>query len=112
MFGNFRTVVLSFALACAFSGLASSGEGVPRLDRVWKRYLNRSVGFCLSYPGRWRKGDALDGAGFVVATGVKKYSLPIGSMDVTALPDEVPHVTPTGMLLTDDFRNHLEGLRK
>lgn len=57
----------------------------PKQDRAWKSYRNSQWGYCVSYPSRWQKGDAFEGAGLFVATGEKKYSKPLGEIDVTAL---------------------------
>ncbi len=81
----------------------------PRQDRSWKRYYNQQWGYCVSYPARWRVGDAFEGAGIFVETGVKKRSNPLGEIDVTALPDHSANPQPT---FVDTVQPHLDGLKK
>lgn len=78
-------------------------------DRSWKAYENARWGYCVSYPSRWVKGDAFDGAGIFVATGVKRFSRPIGEIDVEALPDSSEGASLT---LVENRDAHLEGLKK
>lgn len=84
----------------------------PKQDRAWKHYRNQQLGYCLTYPARWLRGDAFDGAGFYVETGVKKYSRPIGEIDVGVLPPlsgNVPHTSAVG--LVENLQLHLNGLK-
>lgn len=83
----------------------------PRQDRAWKSYRNSQWGYCVSYPSRWLKGDAFEGAGLFVATGEKKYSKPLGEIDVTAL---VPAggVGNQSVALADDLETHFNVLRR
>jgi hypothetical protein len=84
----------------------------PKLDRAWKQYVNERSDFCVSYPSRWYKGDAFEGAGLFVETGVKKFSKPLGEIDVTVL-QAVPEAAQTVTVsLAEDFKVHLEGLKK
>jgi hypothetical protein len=84
----------------------------PKQDRTWKRYQNQQLGYCLSYPSRWLRGDAFDGAGFYMETGMKKYSRPLGEIDVGVLPplsEDVPHTS--AVRLIENLQLHLEGLK-
>ena len=87
--------------------------GIPKQDRSWKRYYNPSFGYCVSYPSRWLRGEAFDGAGLFVKTGVSRFSRPLGAIDFGVL-DSPP---PTGarlapINLVEDLRVHLAGLKK
>ncbi len=91
-----------------------AGPDAPlKQDRGWKPYINPHWGYCVSYPSRWRKGDAFDGAGIFVETGARKSSKPLGAMDVGALPetDGSVRLSPPITLLSD-FEAHLDGLKK
>lgn len=82
-------------------------------DRSWKPYTNAQWGYCVSYPSRWRKGDAFDGAGIFVETGSRKSSKPLGAIDVGALPEPNAPVRLTQPVnLLNDFETHLDGLKK
>ncbi len=91
---------------------SSKTASPPKQDRSWKPYRNQQLGYCLSYPKRWLRGDAFDGAGFYVETGVKKYSRPLGEIDVGVLPplsSEVPHTDAVS--LGENLQLHLQGLK-
>lgn len=101
-------IVVGYAPAAASSKTVSP----PKQDRAWKRYRNEQLGYCLSYPKRWLRGDAFDGTGFYVETGVKKYSKPLGEIDVgvlSPLSDNSPHTSAVS--LVENLRLHLEGLK-
>ena len=101
-----------FLVAFAFSPLiplSLMGGSVPKQDSVWKRYLNTEWGYCVSYPARWHRGDAFEGSGIFVETGVKRGSSPVGEIDVAALH---PETAGPQLSLVDDLQVHLEGLRK
>lgn len=102
----FSCFAFSSALPMILSG------GTPRQDSSWKRYYNPQWGFCVSYPARWRKGDAFDGSGLFVETGIKKFSSPIGEMDVAALPGRADSVLQSQVSFVNDVQVHLEGLKK
>jgi hypothetical protein len=106
-----RFLIAWFGLLQLGASFANSAQ-VPKLDRAWKQYVNGRADFCVSYPSRWYKGDAFEGAGLFVETGVKKFSKPLGEIDVTVL--EVSAATPQAVpvSLVDNFQVHLEGLRK
>lgn len=104
-------------LCCSISVCVAAALAAPdaplKQDRSWKLYENPQWNYCVSYPSRWLKGDAFDGAGIFVETGTKKYSKPLGAMDVGALaePDVAVSLTQPVNLL-DDFEVHLDGLKK
>ena len=95
-------------LSCVVQAFAISGQG-PKQDRSWRTYENAQWRYCMSYPSRWIRGDAFDGAGIFVATGEKRFSRPLGEIDVGALP-----ARPEGpsLALIQDRDAHLEGLKK
>jgi hypothetical protein len=94
-------------LICVAEAFAS-GQA-QKQDRSWKAYENAQWGYCVSYPSRWVKGDAFDGAGIFVATGEKRFSRPIGEIDVGALPARAEGASFT---LVEDRNAHLEGLKR
>lgn len=105
------SALLSLAVLCA-------APQTSKLDRSWKPYTNAQWGYCVSYPSRWMKGDAFDGAGIFVETGIKRYSKPLGEIDIGVLPADlavdakaVP-VNLTRDLLTQDLETHFDGLKK
>jgi hypothetical protein len=104
-----------FAFSSLFPAIVNAG-GVPKQDRAWKRYYNPTFGYCVSYPSRWLKGDAFEGAGLFVKTGTSKFSRPLGAIDFGALgaPPDSPladaRLAPVN--LVEDWRTHLAGLKK
>ena len=105
----FRIAVpVACCLMCVPAPLAIAAQA-PKQDRAWKAYENGQWGYCLSYPSRWAKGDAFDGAGIFVATGERRFSRPVGEIDVGALPGG-----PDGPSLTlvEHRDAHLEGLKR
>lgn len=107
-----RRLTLALA-ACLAISLPNRANPIPRQDRTWKIYFNRQIGYCVSYPARWLKSDTFDGAGLAVATGTRKRSpIPIGSIDVSALPANGPEVRPASLSLTEDVDVQVEGLRR
>ncbi len=107
-----KVVVGCFAISSLLPLLWAAGSTL-RQDSSWKRYYNQQWGYCVSYPSRWLKGDAFEGAGIFVETGVKKYSRPIGEIDVAVLPDlpSGPNMA-TPITLFDDLQTHLDGLKR
>src|SRR5947209_7359511 len=67
-------------LACAY---CISAGAFSKLDSSWKTYSNPKLGFCVEYPARWVRSSAFEGDGMYFETGVKKFSLPIGEIDVS-----------------------------
>lgn len=109
--GPLRAVALAFVLLAA-ADISRAGS-VLRQDRAWKVYLNRTNGFCVSYPSRWAKSETYDGSGLAVTSGLKKHSpIPVGSMDVSALAAADGQVHPASLALDDDFDLQLAGLKK
>jgi hypothetical protein len=99
-------------LSCfAFSSLLTAGS-VPKQDRAWKRYHNSRYGYCVSYPSRWFKGEAFDGAGLFVKTGETKYSRTLGSIDFGVIDTSPADARLASINLADDLRLHLAGLQK
>ncbi|MGA8026501.1 MAG: hypothetical protein WB992_05105 [Bryobacteraceae bacterium] len=93
----------SFLILLLLAPLANPGSSL-KLDRVWKRYRNPRWGFCVSYPARWVKGDAFDGAGIFVEAGLKKRSRPTGEINIAA--------EPGAFGLVQNVEVHLDGLKK
>jgi hypothetical protein len=85
-----------------------------KADRSWKRYHNASFGYCVSYPSRWSKSDAFEGAGLVVKTGSgKSLSLHLtGEIDIGPLSSPLDDARMRPVSLVEDLEDHLEGLRK
>ncbi len=109
--GFFRVFALALVLLAAAQ--FSPAGSVLRQDRAWKVYLNRTNGFCISYPSRWAKSETYDGSGLAVTSGLKKHSpIPVGSMDVSALASSGPKVHSVSLALDDDFDLQMKGLRK
>ncbi len=105
---------LGLTIVVTHASAASPGKPAspPKQDRSWKHYRNEPLGYCLSYPSRWLRGDAFDGAGFYVETGLKKYSRPLGEIDAGVLPPlsgDVPHTTAVS--LVENLQLHLQGLK-
>ena len=103
-----KALLVTFAFSAAGVAGAASGS-TPKQDKAWRRYHNPQWGYCVSYPSRWRKGDAFEGSGIFVETGVNKDSNPLGEIDIAALPDD--SVNPQ-LNFVDLIRVHLEGLKK
>ena len=82
----------------------------PRDDRAWKRYTNPKLGYCINYPKRWQRGNALDGAGIYARTGITKHSLPAGAVDVTAFADAAEPFK--NISLTSDMQANIDGLQR
>ena len=98
----------------AFSSLLpmATAGGIPKQDRSWKRYYNPSFGYCVSYPSRWLRGEAFDGAGLFVKTGVSRFSRPLGAIDFGVLESPPADARLAPINLVDDLRVHLAGLKK
>jgi hypothetical protein len=98
----FRLVSVLICLTLA-SAWCAKIPSTRRLDSAWKRYANDDLGYCVSYPSRWLRGEAFEGAGMYFETGTKKYGRPAGEMDISAFSDLKP---------VDYLETHLEGLKK
>src|SRR4051794_12878477 len=109
---DFYRLILVVSLLLGATGPIRAGS-VLRQDRAWKVYLNRATGFCVSYPSRWYRSETYDGSGLAVTTGMKKhFSIPVGSMDVSALAIPAAQLHPASLALDDDFDIQLAGLKK
>ncbi|MBV9406169.1 MAG: hypothetical protein JO211_12565 [Acidobacteriaceae bacterium] len=101
-------VLSCFAFSSLLAIFANAGSTL-RQDSSWKRYYNQQWGYCVSYPARWRRGDAYEGSGIFFETGAKKQSSPIGEIDVAALPN---HLGQPQLNFVDDVQVHVQGLEK
>jgi len=99
------SAVVSIAVLCA-------APQPGKQDRTWKPYTNSQWDYCVSYPSHWLKGDAFDGAGIYVETGLKRYSKPLGEIDVGVMPTEVESAVATPVSLVENLQVHFEGLKK
>jgi hypothetical protein len=95
----------------AFSSLVLAGSA-PKQDRTWKRYTNPGFGYCVSYPAHWLAGQAFDGAGLFVKTGVSRFSRPLGAIDFGVLDSPPADARTAPISLVEDLRVHMAGLRK
>ncbi|HEX4773334.1 MAG TPA: hypothetical protein VH351_21050 [Bryobacteraceae bacterium] len=92
-------------LALLASAYCISAASFRNLDSSWKTYSNAKSGFCVEYPAHWVRAAAFEGDGMYVETGVKKFSLPIGEIDVSVVRDGV-------VPLEDYLKLHIESLQK
>ncbi len=99
-----RLLLCATVLLVCGPGLLPAGSST-RLDDSWKTYANKQGGYCISYPTRWVRGDALDGTGMWVESGVKKFSIPQGEMDVIVVSEPATR-------MAEYLQSHLEGLEK
>lgn len=104
-----RLLFHSFAFSSLLAFAASAGPTLKQ-DSAWRQYRNQHWGYCVSYPSRWLKGDAFEGAGIFVETGVKKHSRPVAEIDVAALPNRLDD--PGAFTLVQDLQSHFDGLKK
>jgi hypothetical protein len=105
------------ALFCGLalsSLLAAWGRGAfdQKLDRSWKRYKNNEYGYCVSYPSRWIRGEAFEGAGLFVETGSRKFSRPVGAIDFEAIANEQKDARSLPGILAESLQDHLDVLQK
>ena len=104
-------VLASFAFLSLLPVVASGGS-TKRLDSSWKKYRNQQWGFCVDYPRRWIRGDAFEGAGLFVGTGVQRYSKPVGEIDVAVVPGPAEAAPAASLTLVDNLQIHLDGLKR
>jgi hypothetical protein len=108
-----RPVILACFAFSSVLALFAGARSIPKQDRSWKRYYNPQWGYCVSYPSRWLRGDAFEGAGIYLETGVKKHSMPLGEIDIGVLPG---HPDTQGLKprlsLVDHMQVHLDGLKR
>ena len=57
-------------------------NGLLKQDSAWKRYVAADSGYCITYPKHWMRQQVIDGLAF--SSGVRRYSMPVGEMDITA----------------------------
>lgn len=111
--GSRRISLVALFAASSFLTVVAYGGSTPKQDLVWKRYANPAAGYCVSYPARWYKGDAFEGAGLYVMTGVKKHSRATGEIDIGIFRDATAATArATPISLKDDFQVHVDGLKK
>lgn len=111
--GRGRYLVSGSFAFLSLCGLLVNAGSTNRLDHAWKQYRNVQRGYCVSYPSRWGRGDAFEGAGLFVETGEKKFSKPMGEIDVAAVPTPSDAKARTASLtLVEDLKLHLAGLAK
>jgi len=106
-----KALACCFAFASLLPAVVNAG-GIPKQDRSWKRYYNPSFGYCVSYPSRWLRGEAFDGAGLFVKTGASRFSRPMGAMDFAVLDSPPVGARLAPISLVEDLRIHLAGLKK
>lgn len=105
--------VLCVGMLSPWSLLPGGVASVPKQDRSWKQYRNKRGNYCVSYPSRWMKGDAYDGAGLFVRVGQTKYAAsPLGEIDVSVLEPGEPLPRVAALNLADNVQFHLEGVMK
>lgn len=121
-----RALFFAFGCLAAYGAAGDTGNPIAeavkphgeRSDRAWKRYRNNDLGYCVSYPSRWARGDAFDGSGLFVETGLHRYSKPVGEIDIGPLALEGPEdarlktTSLAGESLDRDLEEHMDGLRK
>ncbi|MFL6544530.1 MAG: hypothetical protein ACJ8LM_05020, partial [Candidatus Udaeobacter sp.] len=108
-----RWVILCACLAAL--PLPNSAETALTIkpETSWKLYRNKQWGYCVSYPSRWLKGEAFEGSGIFVETGLKKHSRPVAAIDIGAFrnaPEDRRQPTPISLI--KNFQLHVEGLKK
>jgi hypothetical protein len=107
-----RAYMILLSCVAALPCLGAAGNvGTIKRETSWKLYRNKQWGYCVSYPSRWFKGEAWEGSGIFVKTGVKKHSRPVGEIDIGANTSEGLH-EPTPISLAESFQLHVEGLKK
>jgi hypothetical protein len=108
---GWRKALWCFAFSSLLQTVVNAG-GIPKQDRSWKRYYNPSFGYCVSYPSRWLKGEAFEGAGLFVKTGASRFSRPLGAIDFGVLDSPAADARLAAVNLVEDWRAHLAGLKK
>ena len=103
----YRALIYLFCLQAVT--LAIAAPHPSKQDASWKTYSNKDLGYCISYPARWVRGEAFDGAGMYFESGVKKFSKPLGEMDIGPLSGSRPDAASSPV---EYVQVHLDGLRK
>jgi|SRR3954447_7860562 hypothetical protein len=107
-----RTILASCLVAVTVSFAGSAGSAF-KPETSWKKYRNRQWGYCVSYPSHWLKGEAFEGSGIFVKTGLKKHSRSVAEIDIEASSEKPTYLgQPAAISLTDNFQLHVEGLKK
>jgi hypothetical protein len=109
---RWRNALLCGVALSSVTALCARGNFDLKLDRAWKHYRNADYGYCVSYPSRWRRGEAFDGAGLVVETGVNKFSRPVGAIDFEAISSVTKDARAMPASLVEDLQDHLAVLQK
>jgi hypothetical protein len=100
---------LSLPVWLSFFALLAQGESIPKQDSAWRRYENPELGYCVQYPKRWVRGDAFEGKGMYFETGVKKFSRPLGEIDIGAFSvADIPEISSPKQYM----EIHLTGLQR
>jgi hypothetical protein len=112
-----RKILLSCLAVLSLWPVAAGTEAGFKPETSWKRYRNKEWGYCVSYPSRWFKGEAFEGSGIFVETGVRKHSRPVGEIDIGALRNTARNTdkaldSPTPISLIENFQLHVEDLKK
>ena len=102
--------ILGIVVSALLCGTAAKAPSTKKLDAAWKRYDNRQLGYCVSYPSRWQRGEAFEGEGMYFATGMRKFSRPLGEIDVGAVL-ESPPAEPV-LLPAEYLQIHFDNLKK
>jgi hypothetical protein len=108
-----RKILLSCLAVLSLWPIAAGAEAGFKPETSWKRYRNKEWGYCVSYPSRWFKGEAFEGSGIFVETGVNKHSRPVGEIDIGAVRNTAKDLdSPTPISLIENFQVHVEDLKK
>ncbi|MBV9155886.1 MAG: hypothetical protein JO097_06470 [Acidobacteriaceae bacterium] len=92
--------------------MAASAGSIPKQESAWKRYQNQQWGYCVSYPSRWLKGDAFDGAGIFIETGAKRHSKPVAEINIEALANQEGEARQPALTLVESLESHFDGMKK
>jgi hypothetical protein len=109
----FGWIILFSFLAVATPPVPATTVRAFKPETSWKLYRNKRWGYCVSYPSRWLKGEAFEGSGMFVETGLKKRSRPVAAIDIGASPnppEDPAQATPISLI--ENFQLHVEGLKK
>jgi hypothetical protein len=113
MRGTRSGYLITFFALSSLSAAFAYAASIPKQDTAWKRYYNPGSGYCVSYPSRWYRGDAFDGSGLYVMTGVKKHSRATGEIDIGTFGISGGNEAHAANIsLIEDFRSHVDGLKK
>jgi hypothetical protein len=112
LLSGWRKGLLSAFAVSSLVVAAGRGNFDQKLDRSWKRYRNSEYSYCVSYPARWVRGEAFEGAGLFVETGSKKFSRPIGAIDFEAISSVPKDARVLPVSLAANLQDHLAGLQK